>query len=373
MLTIDKAAKKVVDVVSNRHNRNIFFLILTVVVIFVINGLLPAIEGKAHYTADPITVTYGEFKLMKEEDPNYALTWGSETDILEYKVQQGVDNIFLVEPPDEFIVSVYTKFFFQHPFWYITTLTRTVSAIVLFYAIFNYVLTKYKDTHERYVALNKELIQLSNNSLDPSTFEPWMEHKFNHDRKVAQHIANTKYKLGRLEQKTPFAIKELAKERPDSRKCRRYVHRRKELEYRLDPKYIENIIVHRNVHRFKYVHPTFVTCGVNKTGYTTDNYSLMETDGKRISKDAVSKIIMSMLLTVMFATLLTITVVTAADKPWYWVLIDVFTTIAPLIIQIPAAFDYCNTYMEDHLIPNLLNRRTIALLYLADVQKGYHV
>jgi hypothetical protein len=64
------------------------------------------------------------------------------------------------------------------------------------------------------------------------------------------------------------------------------------------------------------------------------------------------------------------TIVTAADKPWYWIVIDILTTLAPLLLQIPMAYDYCNTYMEEHLITNLLNRRTIALLYLADMQKG---
>ena len=71
----------------------------------------------------------------------------------------------------------------------------------------------------------------------------------------------------------------------------------------------------------------------------------------------------------MFATLLTITVVTATEKPWYWILIDIITTLTPLVIQIPMAYDYCNNYMEEHLIPNLLSRRSIALLYLAYMQE----
>ena len=370
MLTVDKVVKKTVDLVSDRHTRSMFFLVITAVIIFLINGLLPTIEGKAHYTADPVTVTYAEYLEMKETDANYALTWGSESDIMEYKLRHNADDIHLVEIPDNFSVSVYTKFFFQHPFWYITTLVRIVSAVVLFYSIFNYLLTRYKDTHKRYVSLTEELVQLSNNSLDPSTFEPWMEHKFNHDRKVAQHIANVKYKLGKLEQKTSYKIRILAKKDPTNRKCLRYLHRREDLQSRLDIKYIEEVVVNKGVKRFKHIHPTFVTCGSNRVGHTTDSYSLIESDNSRLSKDMMSKIVLSTFLTLMFTALLTITVVTAADKPWYWVVIDVLTTIAPLLLQVPTAFDYCNTYMEDHLIPNLLNRRTIALLYLADMQKG---
>ena len=197
MLTVDKVVKKTVDLVSDRHTRSMLFLVITAVIIFLINGLLPTIEGKAHYTADPVTVTYAEYLEMKEADDNCALTWGSESDIMEYKIKHNTDDIHLVEIPDTFIVSVYTKFFFQHPFWYITTLVRVVSAVVLFYSIFNYLLTRYKDTHKRYISLSEELVQLSNNSLDPSTkfykeFEPMVENAFdNMEKKELEKTGET--------------------------------------------------------------------------------------------------------------------------------------------------------------------------------------
>ena len=370
MNQLDKIVKKTTEIIADKHARSTFFLIFTAIVIFIINGLLPTIEGKAHYTADPITVTYEEYLDLKELDPNYALTWGSESDILEYKLKHTTEDVYRVVIPDEFEVDVYTKFFFQHPFWYISTITRMASAVLLFYSVFNYLLTRHKDRYKRYVDLNNEMIRLSNNDLDPSTFEPWMEHTFNHDRKVAQHVSNIKYKLGRLEQRTSYKIRVLAKKDPTNPKCLPYLHRREDLQSRLDPKYIDEVVMHKGVRNFKHIHPTFVTCGINRVGRTTDSYSLIESDSKRLSKDMVSKIILSLMLTLMFAMLLTITVVTAADKPWYWVAIDVLTTIVPLLIQIPMAFDYCNQYMEEHLITNLLNRKTIALLYLADMQKG---
>ena len=371
MNSIEKTVRKVADVIVDKHKRSVLFLIITAVVIFLINGLLPTIEGKAHYTADPINVSYKEYIEMKSEDNNYNLTWKSEQELLEYKKEHKIEGVYTVPIPDEFEVSVYTKFFFQHTFWYITTLTRTVSAILLYYSVFNYLLTKYKDTYKRYLDLNNEMTRLSNNDLDPSTFEPWMMNKFNHDRKVSQHIVNTKYKLSILERKTSYKVRALAKKDPNNRKCMHYVHKREDLQAQLDSKYIEDVVVNKGVKYFKYIHPTFITCGVNKLGRNTDSYALIQSDSARLSKDVLYKTIMSTLLTVMFATLLTITVVTAADKPWYWIVIDVLTTIAPLLLQIPLAYDYCNQYMEDHLITNLLNRRTIALLYLADVQKGY--
>lgn len=370
-MSIEKTvAKTLTSVVTNKHTRSLVFLIITVFVIFAINAVLPTIEGKSHYTADPITITYKEYLELKEKDINYNLTWSSEEAIRVY-VNANTENGVLITPiPDEMQVSVYTKFFFQHTFWYVTTITRTVSAILLFFSMFNFLLTKHKDRYKRYVELTEEMTKLSNNSLDPSTFEPWMDEVFNHDRKIKQHIDNVKYDLSRLEQRTSYKIRALAKKDPTDPRCRHYLHKREDLQAMLDVDYIEDVVIHRGVTNFKYIHASFVICGVNRLGRTTDSYSLIQSDTTRLSKDIFTKAVISTLLTVMFATLLTMTIVTAADKPWYWIVIDILTTLAPLLLQIPMAYDYCNTYMEEHLITNLLNRRTIALLYLADMQKG---
>ena len=126
-MRLNKALDKVATVVTDKHTRSTFFLFLTVIIIFVINGLLPTIEGKAHYTADPVNVTYAEYKEMKAKDPNHNLTWSSEEDINNYNrhyMESHPDaEYLLIEPPDDFKVSVYTKFFFQHTFWYVSTLT----------------------------------------------------------------------------------------------------------------------------------------------------------------------------------------------------------------------------------------------------------
>ena len=362
--------QKLTNVITSKHTRSLIFLVLTVIVIFAINALLPTIEGKAHYTADSITVTYKEYIELKEQNVNYNLTWSSEETVKNFIDTHTVDGVLITPIPDDLQVEVYTKFFFQHTFWYVSTLTRVVSAVLLFFSVFNFILTKHKDNHKRYIELNNEMTMLSNTSLDPSTFEPWMEYSFNHDRKIKQHIDNTKYDINKLELRTPYEIRLLARTEPTNPKCLKYLHKKEDLSAMLDDKYIEEVVIHRDVKNFKYIHPSFVMCGVNRLGRTTDSYSLIESDSVRLSKDMGVKAIVSTLLTIMFATLLTVTIVTAADKPWYWVLIDILTTLAPLIIQIPLAYDYCNTYMEEHLIANLLSRRTIAFLYLADVQKG---
>lgn len=368
---------KVTNFVKNKHTRNFLFLLITAIIIFAVNGLLPTIEGNTHYTADSIEMTYGEYKKLKDENTSYALTFGSEKDIalyiLEYKKLNPdlpLSELSAVEPPNTFKVKVYTKYFFQHYFWYVTTFTHILSAVLLFYTVFNYLVSKSKETCERYVNLENEMVDLSNNHLDPSTFEPWMVDDFNRNRKISQHRSNVKCALSKLDTRTSYKIRLLAKKDPDNKKCIKYVDKRDDLLSQLEEDYINEIVVHKNIRHFKYIHPTFVTCGTNKVGDTTDNYSLIESDGRRISKDMVSKVLMSTLTTVMFATLLTVTVVTAADKPWYWIVIDTLSTIAPLVMQIPAAYDYCNVYMEEQLIANLLSRRSIALLYLARTKEG---
>ena len=364
------AVQKLTNVVTNKHSRSLVFLVITVIVIFAINALLPTIEGKSHYTADPVTITYKEYLEWTDTNPNYNLTWSSEEDLKDFIKAHTVDGVLTTPIPEDMQVSVYTKFFFQHTFWYISTATRVVSAILLFFSVFNFILTKHKDTHKRYIELSEDMISLSNNSLDPSTFEPWMVDVFNHNRKIKQHIDNVKYALSKLEIRTSYKIRMLAKKDPTDPRCRHYLHKKEDLQAMLEDSYIEDVVIHRSVADFKYIHPSFVTCGVNRIGRTTDSYSLIQSDSARLGKDAITKATISMLLTIMFATLLTVTIVTSADKPWYWIIIDILTTLAPLIIQIPLAYDYCNTYMEEHLITNLLSRRTIALLYLADVKKG---
>lgn len=360
--------------IVNKRTRNFVFLVFTIVIIFALNALLPTIEGNTHYTADPREMSYEEYKLLKEENEHYTLTWSSEEEvnihIKEYKAANSIPEYVIVEPPAEFTVSVYTKFFFQHTFWYITTLTHVVSAVLLFYSIFNYLIDRYKDEYERYTTLEDELNTLASNSLDPGTFEPWMVNVFNKNRKRDQHINNVKYKLSVLESRTPYNVR-LEAVGSAKRKCKKYIEKRSALSSQLEPDYINTMVEHKKVKYFKFIHPTYVTCGVNHIGRTVDSYSNLESNSARLGKDTIVKVFSSLLLTVMFASLLTMTVVTAADKPWYWVCIDIIATIAPLIMQVPLAYDYCAQYMDEQLIPNLMSRKTIALLYLA-YMKGEH-
>ena len=120
---------------------------------------------------------------------------------------------------------------------------------------------------------------------------------------------------------------------------------------------------------YKHIHPTFVTVGYNVVGHSVDSYSLLKSDSRRLGEDSIRKVLTATLLTVLIAILLTITVVTSLDKPWYWMLINIVTTVLPLIIQVPMAVDYCEKYMDEQLMPNLMSRRNIAFLYLAYMEE----
>lgn len=376
MAKLEDAFIKGKNIITNRQSRSVIMVFITVFVVFALNSLLPIIEGSTHYTADAVTMSYKEYKDKSEVDPNYRMTWVSvqrvETYIATYIKEHPdltLDEQLLVEPPDGFKVEVYTKFFFQHVFWYMTTIVNLISALLIFYSIFNYLITKRKATYKKYLDLDQEIESLAQESLDPVTFEPWMVSSFNKPRKIKQHISNIKYKLDRLERKTPYKYKHPVKDSPYMDKHRRYMEKKQELQSFLDEAYIEEYVMDRDVKGFLYIYPTFVTSGYNMTGRTTDSFSRIRSNAQRLGRDSIKKVAISTLLTVMFATLLTITIINSTDKPWYWVVLNVITSITPLIIQIPMAFDYCDSYMDEQLITNLVARRTIAYLYLADMKE----
>jgi hypothetical protein len=394
---------------ANKRLRSIFFLIFSFSLILTINSLLPVMEGESHYTARQVEVTYGEYKQMKAENENYRLTWLSEQNILKYveryrdaHPELTLDELMSVVVPDTFAVDVYTRFFFQHLFWYTSTAISVGSAIILFYSFFNFMITREKEKHFKYLKLTDTLNDLVEENLDPVSFEPWMEDTFNPRRKIAQHRANVKYMLDRLERRTSYGIKRklrpyfdalrklektktadsetslvpystesiLANLGPLTKREMRYVKMKERYLALLEDAYIEEYVLNGRVKYFKYVYPMFVYNGENSFGRTIDSYSLIKTDTKRISSDVLNKAFFLTVITLLFAVTLTITVISSYQQDPFWIAINVISKISPLIIQIPFAVDYSNNFMNTHLIGNLLSRRSIALLYLADRQGG---
>jgi hypothetical protein len=386
--TVERGLEQASQVFANKRSRNLIFFLLAFILILGVNAMLPLIEGDTRYTVSPRQMLYSEYLALKKADDRYALTWFSEQEILLYKVAYRVSNpdlteeeAFFVQVPSLFEVTVNTKFFFEHVPWYMATATSIGSAILLFYTLLNYLVVVAKERNERYVLLNKEVTEMSNTVLDPVTFEPWMEETFNHRRKIAQHKANVKFALDRLEKRATHFIRTKFRkyflkqaELPEEMtwKERRYVNTKTNLLQQLEEEYIARSVINGNVKHFKYIYPMFIYNGTNEVGQTVDNYSLIKTDGGRLAQDATVKIILTLVTTLLFAVSLTLTVVSSIQQAPLWIVINMVAKMVPLVIQIPLAFDYTEVFMNRQLISNLLNRRAIGLTYLAETQgKGY--
>ena len=402
------------NVVTNKQSRNTFFLILTIIVVLGLNAMLPLLEGGAHYTEHAVEYNYATYKQLVSQNNRYALTYSSELDIIQYKLKYielnpnlTAEEMFLIEVPSSFKVQVYTKFFFESTTWYVSTATHIVSTILIFYSVFNYILAKHKTKYKRYVDLETEMDTLVNNHLDPPTFEPWIVNDFNIPRKIKQHEYNVRTKLEKLESRTKYEVRleykqymknleasnkymetynayvveceekgiepELpTQEKPllTNKKVIKYINARKKLYSFLEREYIDNYVIDGKVDNFVFIHPSFVMCGVNLTGSGTyDSYSLIQSDGQRLGKQAVSRVAKITVTTVMFAVLTTMTVMSSFEKSWIWVVINVISKILPLLSQVINAYDYRDNFMDSQLIPNLQYRRTISFLYLNDMKK----
>lgn len=363
------------QIIVNRNTRSTAILILTVIIVFALNSLMPIIEGSAHYTESATEMSYASYTSKRKYNKHFQLTWASEQNIVLYKAQYAlrypevpIEELVLVEPPEDFKVQVYTQFFFASPAWYLTTLIHIASSILVFYSVFNYILTRRKQVDEKYLKLTQELDEITTSHLDPITFEPWMVNEFNRNRKITQHKANIKFELDVLDKKTDYRIRLRAKKEPECPECIAYTTKKLELLSYLTDEYIDEYIDDIDVKGFVYIHPMFVMCGYNILGRTTDSYSLLKSDTARLGKDSVNKIIINTVLTVMLAILMTVTVLSSLDRPWYWMLFNIIVTITPLVIQIPLAYDYCDKFMDMQLITNLTSRRTISYLYLAHIK-----
>jgi hypothetical protein len=389
---VEQAVEKATQIVTNKKSRSVIFLLLSLLIVLGINGVLPVIEGQAQYTVSAIDRTYGEYEIMKAENVNYRLTWFSQQNITlyitTYVINNPGTNPFEVEIPDNFKVQVYTQFFFEYPFWYVSTTISIGSAIILFYSLFNYLIVLAKDKYKRYVDLSEQVEEMTEKHLDPVTFEPWIHDVFNYHRKIQQHKTNVKYSIDKLEQKTTYEIRkklkpyfETLRNKPEdaalllktigklSWKERGYIKNKERLLQLLDDSYIKEYVVDGHVKHFKYISPMFVYNGSDNSGLSVDSYSLINSNEKRIAKDAGSRFLWALINTFLFAILFTVTAVSSYQQDPFWIVVNAISKIAPLVLQIPLAIDYSNVFMDTQLINNLISRRAIGLLYLADVKK----
>lgn len=390
-----KTLDNITSVITNKRSRSLVFLVTTFFLILVANGLLPLISGQAHYTADPIEVTYGEYRIMKEENNLIDITYGAKLQIELYKNLYTIahpsmtpEERILLDAPDTLKVNVYTKFFFQSVWWYFNTGISLLSAVFLFYAMFNYLVIRSKDTHVDHVNGESTIRQLNEKYLDPDTFEPWIDESFNRERKKRQHIRNIKFELKALELKTPYQVRRRFKNHFDSattdvpvdntlpvlyvpmtKKERKYINKKEELLSKLDEKYIIDYVLDIDVKNFKEIKPGFVYSGINTEGVGQDEYSTIKTDQQRVRGSLLSKILMSLAITLSFASVLTVLAINVEQQDPLWVFITILMKIVPLLLQVYFAIDYNNWFMEKQLLPNLKFRENIAMMYLAEMKR----
>lgn len=390
---IDRTITKATVLVSNKQARSVFFLLLTFLFILGINSILPLIEGGTQYTVEVRNLPYTQYRMLtKPENKGVELFFGNQTYVgsdkyrLTWKSENDINNALRAYDPEihgEYVdyadslvikgnVFFYTKFFYESTAWYMSTGVSMLSSVLLFYALFNYLIVRAKERYERYVDLSKQMQVIVETLLNPDVFEPWMDHTFNKRRKIQQHTANVKVKLDRLERRTPYKIKQFFRDTPGFQlknltfRQRRYYLKRERLKSMLNDDYINDYVVNGRVKHFVYVHPMFIYNGTNGGGYAVDSYSNLKSDAKRISKDALQKILLSLILAIAFAALLTFTINGATGQGVLWIIINVIVKITPLLLQVPLAIDYSNSFMEGQLMSNLIARRAISYQFLGE-------
>lgn len=365
-------------------------LIVAIVAILAINSLIPVLKASAHYTEAAEEITYGEYK---ELDPRYELTFFSRALIKEYKEtvirlnpDLTAEEMFLIEPPENMKVSVYTKFFFENYMWYVENILNVVSAVVLFYSIFQYYLLKKKETTEEYLEIKRRVDLANESAVDPKELEEYLEKDFNMPRKLKQHISNVKNKLIALENKTSIEIKNKFKEHFEfyeklenpikgynklpsviynlGRKERRYKEKKEELLNKISKSYLEKYLKDIKVKGYNEITAGFVYTGDLKVNKVGDEYSNILSDAKRIRRDSYLKILYSIGIVLSFATIITLLAVDIENMSTIDLVIRAISKLTPLSLQIKLGIDYSDTFLNDQLIKNLVFREKIITMFL---------
>lgn len=351
------------------------FLIISIVSILIINSLLPILKATSHYTVVPEEMTYGEFKELKKKDKRLDLTLKTVTIINIYKDSKKEEltpeEFLLLEPPEEMEVSVYTKFFFEDYFWYVENFVHVVSAVILFYSIFQFFLIKDMDEDEEYLKLKKEVDDTNEKQVEADTLDTYLTNDFNRPRKIKQHITNVNNKLAKLESKTKVEIKKKFKETIEespfedyTKKEKRYLKRKKKLLDLKEPTYIETFIDAIKVKHFKKITTNFVYSGDNKIEKAVDGYSEIKTNKERLRKDGFKKVAFAILITISFASVVTLLAVNIENQTPLEIFINAVMKLTPLMLQIKLGLDYKDDFMRTQLMVNLRQRFNIVAMFL---------
>lgn len=395
---------------TSKRTKSLTFLALTFLIIVAINGLLPTLVMGWGPRYEATSIKHTEYIAMtsnEQAEINKALVyntlenWAKNKEDKENKIDLINNNAELSEEIKaeriaelkndiaNLKISYYTKYFYEAPEWYADTVISSLSTVMVYYAVFNYLIVKSKDSNINH--LNGEFImkQLAENYLDPDTFEPWLDLDFNRKRKIKQHIRNVKALLKKLEQRTPYAIRKrfsnyftevpnaddvfmthlpaLYVEMND--KERAYIEAKDDLLHQLTEQYIQEVVLEGKVKYFKEIKPGFVYTGVNYDGTSQDEYSTIKSDNRRVQDALASKILMSVSISLIFASFASMFLFNFAGLDPLSATVLILMRILPLLLQVYFAINYNNWFMDNQLLPNLKFRENIAMFYLAEMKR----
>lgn len=368
-------------IIISKQTRNLFILIMSIIIITIISGILGAFKsGKFYKTYDYVEVN------IPYDELDYSLpifdAWDKDSkEVIKYETEWIFDEDLGHSVP--IVVKMYkgynTKYFFQSSWFYAEALLNSVIVLMFYISLVNYLVSKRLDNDELYLTLEGELNQLIvvDNALPANSFEPFIE-RWNLARKKKQHISNVKYKLARLEQSTPYKVRRefykkdeegnslfIIPERELTKKELKYVERKERLESYITKEYIEEHVEFEKVKHFKYIHASFVTTGNNNIIQSTDEYSSIKSHKEKQREDFGRKALIGMSISFAIASILSFTLF-RVEEGWIIILYNVFMNMLPLLIQIVLAIDYVNIIMKAQYIPVARYRLNIANLYLTN-------
>lgn len=394
----------VANLLVSETSRNGFVLFLAILIVAILSGVLGAFkngEFQRSYDFVEINKPLLEVDYTSQEFENY------KNDSREYIFDKTVlmyDEV-LGENYEETVVwykGYYKNYFYASSWFYLETLMNTLSVMIFYIALIQFLISKKKSNDKVFITVTGEInkIIVQDNAIPASSFEPFLD-DWNNERKVKQFISNIKYKISKLERRTKFKVRKqffkkneegkmvfypnpevlekefkwyqfLKKEKRFRDKCIKYIDKKQTWESFLTKDFIEENVVYEKVKYFRHIYPSFIYNGKNGIHKTTDEYSAIDSDSKRMRKDLFKKIILGFSVTAAFATILSFTLFRANDS-WMIIVFNVVLKMLPLVLQWILGVDHSNVYMSEQLIPTQRYRLSIMSLYLANKERYSNV
>ncbi|NCU41381.1 MAG: hypothetical protein EOM19_01490 [Candidatus Moranbacteria bacterium] len=385
------------NILVSETSRNGLVLIVAILFVSIMSGILGAFKnGEFQQTYDFVQVEKAVSEINFEEEIFSQMTKKSRQVIYDKE-----EVLYNEELGETYVVTTswfkgyYKSYFYESSWFYLETMMNTITVTIFYIALINFLIAKKKTKDVVYLKLTGDIndIVVEKNNVPSTTFEPFLD-DWNSERKKRQFKANIRYKISKLERKTPFKIKKIFKEKNEEgqfvfvrepeflkkkfkiftknrikqRRANRYINRKMSLESFLTSEYISENVLYERVKYFKYIYASFIYNGKNGIHKTTDEYSAITSNDAKKNKDLFKKMVLGLAATLSFATVLSFTLF-SANENWLIVVYNVALKLLPFILQWILGIDYSNRYMSDQLIPTQKYRLNIINMYLSNREK----